>query len=55
MNVPSKKLDRKDVMKVEDRELTQEELDRLAQSLLMPRYQLFEIIVLQKRDCDIWR
>ncbi len=30
MNVPSKKLDRKDVMKVEDRELTQEELDRLA-------------------------
>lgn len=30
MNVPSKKLERKDVMKVEDRELTQEELDRLA-------------------------
>ena len=30
MNVPSKKLDRKDVMKVEDRELTQQELDRLA-------------------------
>jgi len=30
MNVPSKKLERKDVIKVEDRELTQEELDRLA-------------------------
>ena len=30
MNVPSKKLGRKDVIKVEDRELTQEELDRLA-------------------------
>ena len=30
MNVPSKKLGRKDVLKVEDRELTQDELDRLA-------------------------
>ena len=30
MNAPSKKLGRKDVLKVEDRELTQEELDRLA-------------------------
>ena len=29
MNVPSKKYDRKDVMKVEDRELTQEELVKL--------------------------
>ena len=30
MNVPSDKLGRKDVLKVEDRELNQEELDRLA-------------------------
>mgnify|MGYP001062666485 FL=1 len=30
MNVPSDKLGRKDVLKVEDRELSQEELDRLA-------------------------
>lgn len=30
MNVPSDKLGRKDVLKIEDRELVQEELDRLA-------------------------
>ena len=30
MNVPSDKLGRKDVLKIEDRELNQEELDRLA-------------------------
>ena len=30
MNVPSAKLGRKDVLKIEDRELSQEELDRLA-------------------------
>ncbi|MFQ3343529.1 MAG: aspartate carbamoyltransferase regulatory subunit [Candidatus Poseidoniales archaeon] len=30
MNVPSDKLGRKDVLKIEDRELIQEELDRLA-------------------------
>ena len=30
MNVPSGKVGRKDVLKIEDRELTQEELDRLA-------------------------
>ena len=30
MNVPSGKIGRKDVLKIEDRELTQEELDRLA-------------------------
>jgi len=30
MNVPSDKLGRKDVLKIEDRELSQEELDRLA-------------------------
>ena len=30
MNVPSGKAGRKDVLKIEDRELTQEELDRLA-------------------------
>ena len=30
MNVPSSKHGRKDIIKVEDRELTQEELDRLA-------------------------
>ena len=30
MNVPSKKLGSKDIIKVEDRELTQSELDRLA-------------------------
>ena len=30
MNVPSAKLGRKDVLKIEDRELNQEELDRLA-------------------------
>ena len=30
MNVPSDKLGRKDVLKVEDRELNQEQLDRLA-------------------------
>ncbi|GIS41744.1 MAG: hypothetical protein Ct9H90mP14_2000 [Methanobacteriota archaeon] len=29
MNVPSGKAGRKDVLKIEDRELTQEELDRL--------------------------
>ena len=34
MNVPSAKLGRKDVLKIEDRELSQEELDRLA--LLAP-------------------
>ena len=34
MNVPSAKLGRKDVLKIEDRELNQEELDRLA--LLAP-------------------
>ena len=30
MNVPSDKLGRKDVLKIEDRELNQEDLDRLA-------------------------
>ena len=30
MNVPSKKMGSKDIIKVEDRELTQAELDRLA-------------------------
>ena len=30
MNVPSRKLGTKDILKIEDRELTQEELDRLA-------------------------
>ena len=30
MNVPSDKIGRKDVLKIEDRELNQEELDRLA-------------------------
>ena len=30
MNVPSKKMGGKDIIKVEDRELTQNELDRLA-------------------------
>jgi aspartate carbamoyltransferase regulatory subunit len=30
MNVPSKKMGAKDIIKVEDRELTQSELDRLA-------------------------
>jgi len=30
MNVPSDKISRKDVLKIEDRELNQEELDRLA-------------------------
>ena len=30
MNVPSDKLGRKDVLKIEDRELVQEELDRLS-------------------------
>ena len=30
MNVPSKKMGSKDIIKVEDRELTQSELDRLA-------------------------
>ena len=30
MNVPSSKVGRKDVLKIEDRELSQEELDRLA-------------------------
>jgi len=30
MNVPSDKLGRKDVLKIEDRELNQEQLDRLA-------------------------
>ena len=30
MNVPSKKMGGKDIIKVEDRELTQSELDRLA-------------------------
>ncbi len=30
MNVPSDKVGRKDVLKIEDRELSQEELDRLA-------------------------
>ena len=30
MNVPSKKMGAKDIVKVEDRELTQAELDRLA-------------------------
>ena len=35
MNVPSSKHGRKDIIKVEDRELTQDELDRLA--LIAPR------------------
>ena len=35
MNVPSGKLGRKDVLKIEDRELNQEELDRLA--LIAPK------------------
>ncbi len=35
MNVPSDKLGRKDVLKIEDRELSHEELDRLA--LIAPR------------------
>ena len=35
MNVPSGKVGRKDVLKIEDRELTQEELDRLA--LIAPK------------------
>ena len=30
MNVPSRKFGSKDILKIEDRELTQEELDRLA-------------------------
>ena len=34
MNVPSRKLGTKDILKIEDRELTQEELDRLALMLL---------------------
>ena len=35
MNVPSGKMGRKDVLKIEDRELSQEELDRLA--LIAPK------------------
>jgi aspartate carbamoyltransferase regulatory subunit len=35
MNVPSGKMGRKDVLKIEDRELNQEELDRLA--LIAPK------------------
>ena len=54
MNVPSKKLDRKDIMKVEDRELTQYELDRLA--LIAPKASVAIIrsySVAEKREVTI--
>ena len=48
MNVPSKKMGGKDIIKVEDRELTQNELDRLALVLQTHLLQLFVLIRLQR-------
>ena len=54
MNVPSGKMGRKDVLKIEDRELNQEELDRLA--LIAPKAS-FAIIrnnhVAEKRTIEL--
>ena len=52
MNVPSDKLGRKDVLKIEDRELVQEELDRLAiiapeaSVAIIRNYRLHEVHIL---------
>ncbi len=54
MNVPSGKVGRKDVLKIEDRELTQEELDRLA--LIAPNASVAIIRnygVAEKRQIDL--
>ncbi|MDP6889462.1 MAG: aspartate carbamoyltransferase regulatory subunit [Candidatus Thalassarchaeaceae archaeon] len=54
MNVPSSKFGRKDIIKVEDRELTQDELDRLA--LIAPKASVAIIrsySVAEKREVSI--
>ncbi len=54
MNVPSSKYGRKDIIKVEDRELTQDELDRLA--LIAPKASVAIIrsySVAEKREVSI--
>ena len=54
MNVPSSKHGRKDIIKVEDRELTQDELDRLA--LIAPRASVAIIrsyTVAEKREVSL--
>ena len=54
MNVPSKKMGSKDIIKVEDRELTQDELDRLA--LIAPKASVAIIrsyTVAEKREVSI--
>ncbi|MBT3357231.1 MAG: aspartate carbamoyltransferase regulatory subunit [Euryarchaeota archaeon] len=54
MNVPSGKMGRKDVLKIEDRELNQEELDRLA--LIAPKASVAIIrnyAVAEKRRIDL--
>ena len=48
MNVPSKKMGGKDIIKVEDRELTQNELDSLLWLLPTPPLQLSVHIRLQR-------
>ena len=49
MNVPSDKIGRKDVLKIEDRELSHKELDRLA--LIAPSASIAIISLLINSDC----